>query len=221
MPAMVSRMKAIMAVNDNTFDHVVSKSFMCAGGIQGYDIDSAAVVEVLLATLTCAFEEGGKCIAPPGNSKSIHRYDQAAFSVAIAYSGRACETDRRFWAYKFLHHIPESEFDQNAVVLHLRRWAGPYAKWAARGLDASEGSRSRETVVDVPLQFRAISAIHCHTMDVQLEDDGRAEVLVNESRCNGDSTAHLSFSGGRWGVLGSREKIYGAYIDFENRKLCS
>ena len=65
MPAMVSRMKAIMAANDNTFDHVVSKSFMCAGGIQGYDIDSAAVVEVLLATLTCALEEGGKCIAPP------------------------------------------------------------------------------------------------------------------------------------------------------------
>ena len=82
----------------------------------------------------------------------------------------------------------------------------------------ARGPALEETVVDVPLQFRAISAIHCHTMDVQLEDDGRAEVLVNKSKCNGDSASYSSYSGSRWGVLGSHKKVYGAYIDFENRE---
>ena len=80
---------------------------MCAGGIQGYRNDSAAVTDVLEATISCALNQD--CIAPKGSNQGNHRFDQSAFSIQMSRGMYRCHSSWLFRAYLEPHRIKEAD----------------------------------------------------------------------------------------------------------------
>ena len=185
----------------------VPDGFMCAGGIQGYKVGDLAVRQVLDAVVKCAVSNGGKCIAPPGHSKSVHRYDQSAFSLAIYYQGKQCERDRIFWAYHFLHRVTENELESNAVVLLLRRWSGPYAKWAHQALPSwfsflheKAGEVRLKPILPGEVPERMVAGSNDgRVLHVHLRKDG---LIDSEMRIHGSGELRIEKQvEGRWGTF--------------------
>ena len=85
------------ALNVKKEDYV--DKMMCAGGIQGYSINSSAVEKILKPVIECCMKQD--CIEPPGAATNKHRYDQSAFSIMLAKNGIQCQTDAKYWANRY------------------------------------------------------------------------------------------------------------------------
>ena len=103
---------------------------MCAGGIQGYRNDSAAVAQVLEPTVACALRP--ECIAPASADQGNHRFDQACFSLWLAHGHYRCHTSWFFRAYLETSRLKDADttdvpdgFGTLYPVLFSRRCEAP------------------------------------------------------------------------------------------------
>ncbi|KAH3767809.1 hypothetical protein Pelo_333 [Pelomyxa schiedti] len=111
-----------LGIDRSSFEDAV----MCAGGIQGYALNSSAYYNVLLPTVACALV--ADCIAPTGATTQNHRFDQAVFSIYIKQNGLQCQYDYRFWANQFNTPVPggvpRDEKAKSDIILFTRRGIG-------------------------------------------------------------------------------------------------
>jgi len=102
---------------------------MCAGGIQGYRIDSPAVEKVLEFAVDCAMNP--ECIEPMGAHPSVHRYDQSVFSILVNKNGFVIQNDSKYWgnrgnkrSIQFPQTITKNPRHSNDIIFFSRRGWG-------------------------------------------------------------------------------------------------
>ena len=105
-----------------------------SGNTVGFVRGSASATRILEPWVACA--RNVSCIAPPGSSKSNHRYDQAALSV-IAYSSALSIVPHTELLAAQRQQLQPCEKASEMVVWTSRAGESCYAKYTHRGCQTS------------------------------------------------------------------------------------